>query len=230
MPFDTAHYSARVDVLLRSSPHPDSFGDIFSGPQIDLHIRTLRARQQARVSNEAREQFSWLIYCTLAAWGMHHQRAKMPRFSEFDASVSDVWTDALDLWDVEPPLDAAAWRVLERIFRRLRASITDSTLVANSKTLCHLLPLAVAPIDRNYVLSFFDIPDHWLQYGARDGNRAWNVLQASHEGFYYPLLSRPEFAELQNLWCDHEMSTSPLKLTDNLIVAHESLRRAGNGA
>jgi hypothetical protein len=44
---------------------------------------------------------------------------------------------------------------LEQVYRTLKVSISEATIVAHSKTLAHILPNLIPPIDRQYTVRFF---------------------------------------------------------------------------
>jgi hypothetical protein len=52
---------------------------------------------------------------------------------------------------------------LKACYTALRLSISDATVVVNSKALFHLFPDFIPPIDRQYTVRFFtQLPERWL--------------------------------------------------------------------
>lgn len=136
----------------------------FGGPSVYFHQQALIA--QASDADFLGDRHIEMIYATLASWGMHRMgdpedtKAKMVEFDVFRSSILACQPelsalrkerfDSLTLTRYE-----ALLRGLEDVYGRLRVSISDSTLVAHAKTLAHILPHLIAPIDRQYTVRFF---------------------------------------------------------------------------
>lgn len=65
---------------------------------------------------------------------------------------------ALDLLALSESDYEEALASLSDCYRALKLSISDATIVANSKALFHLLPRLIPPIDRQYTVRFFNQP------------------------------------------------------------------------
>jgi hypothetical protein len=51
---------------------------------------------------------------------------------------------------------------LHSCYRALKLSVSEATIVVNSKALFHVLPQLIPPIDRQYTVRFFtQPPDKW---------------------------------------------------------------------
>jgi hypothetical protein len=91
---------------------------------------------------------------------MGRQAAKVGAFEPFCDSIraerghlQDLWS--LDIRTIAPgDADVVASEVWE-IISSLKVSTSRTTIVAGSKTLHHLLPELVPPIDRQYTFKFF---------------------------------------------------------------------------
>jgi hypothetical protein len=102
------------------------------------------------------------IYATLASWGMHRmgpRGAKLVGFDEFAASIGKQREklfplENLRMQDLTDPEAADVRAVLSDAVQAISASATDSRLVAGTKTLHHLLPDLLPPMDRRYTDGF----------------------------------------------------------------------------
>jgi len=108
-----------------------------------------------------------LIYATLVAWGMHRvgkNGPKMPEFDDFKKSIKNNKTVLKELQDKR--IEVLSFCEFMEIMNKLNAlcfgengisaSITKAKVVSSSKTLAHILPNLVPPIDRQYTARFFD--------------------------------------------------------------------------
>jgi hypothetical protein len=111
----------------------------------------------------ADEHLLELIYAVLPAWGMHrmgNQAAKVGDFEPFTESIRSQAPTLAELWNLDirsvperdaPDVGAVVWEVISS----LTVSTSRTSIVAGSKTLHHLLPDLVPPIDRQYTFQFF---------------------------------------------------------------------------
>ncbi len=134
----------------------------FGGPSVYFHIQAIKEQEKSFLSDRHVE----MIYATLASWGMHKMgnpdktKAKMKGYSEFKKSIllhgdrlrtlSHVGMHSCDRKEYEGRIDE-----LEVVYNDLEVSIAEATIVANSKTLAHILPNLIPPIDRQYTVRFF---------------------------------------------------------------------------
>ena len=193
---------------------------LFSGPSIYFHHRAI-ARRRSHTSVTALladEQFLEYVYAVLPSWGMHRmgpQPAKVGDFGDLVAALRAVAPMLEELWPLHiarlPP--GSTDQVAERIWRviiRLRASTSGTQIVAGSKTLHHVLPDLIPPIDRQYTLRFFT--------GS-------TTLSAGDERAFLAIF--PDLVEIAE--CSHEaidralsrggvLATGPTKVIDNAII------------
>ncbi|HEY6787604.1 MAG TPA: hypothetical protein VI365_09865, partial [Trebonia sp.] len=104
-----------------------------------------------------------------------------------------------------PAVGQRAWQVIATI----RASTSETQIVAGSKTLHHLLPALIPPIDRQYTSRFFtgqkaissgeDAFQQWFSYFAEIGQRCSARIDT--------VITRGGL-----------MATGPAKVIDNAIV------------
>lgn len=107
-----------------------------------------------------------MIYATLASWGMHRMgdpedtKAKIVEFVDFRKSTTNQKEKLKKLIPMRMDSCTAEQYAsyidqLKEIYCGLRVSISDATIVAHSKTLAHLLPNLIPPIDRQHTIRFF---------------------------------------------------------------------------
>lgn len=138
----------------------------FGGPCVYFHEQALRACAEAFLSDRHIE----MIYATLTAWGMHRlgSGTKLVEWNTFAAALRDQkpcleTMRGLRMLELSPEAYSQAIARLKEAYCSLRVSTSAATVVAHSKTLCHILPELVPPIDRSYTLEFFKIWSHKLQ-------------------------------------------------------------------
>ncbi len=124
----------------------------FTTRQLRLHRQTIALRSQANGVGEAIDNDDFLrsLRSTLRAWGLGVRRSKLAPDREFDEAIRSVRAqiealDGLLIDDPALPVDVGEliWRVIESI------EVVDNRakLVAGTKTLHHLLPDLVVPMD-----------------------------------------------------------------------------------
>lgn len=154
----------------------------FSGPSIYFHERAIERRRlhQSAAGLLADERFLEYVYAVLPSWGMHRmgsQAAKVTDFSKLAASlrtaipaIEELWPLDITLLDPEkvPEVARRAWQVIASI----RASTSETQIVAGTKTLHHVLPDLIPPIDRQYTFRFFT-GQKQVQHGDRRAFLEW---------------------------------------------------------
>ncbi len=204
----------------------------FGGPSVYFHIQAIREQETNFLSDRHIE----MIYATLASWGMHRMgdpedtKAKMVDFSDFKQSIENSRDKLQQFYSLR--MDSCTKEQyskhidgLKEIYKTLRVSISDATIVAHSKTLAHIIPNLVPPIDRQYTIRFFtqDNREFFTESGKYKLINLPKDIEAQFTGFkkyscrMKALLDR----------CDHELfminketfNTSFPKIIDNLIMA-----------
>jgi hypothetical protein len=166
----------------------------------------------------------------LSSWGMHRMGSggsKMREFGDFQSSLNAVWPLAIQLQGNTPnELTESDWEGLKSLFCGIRCMATATSLVGNSKVLAHLLPDLVAPVDREYTLTFL----FGNKQITNDLQREWLKLKQILQGFFHPVAQDPLFRAKAHEWLAQsnrfKWDTSQLKILDNLVIGVESLSRA----
>lgn len=151
----------------------------FGGPSVYFHAECLRAGSEAFLSKRHIE----MLYATLTAWGMHRMgdpNATKTKLTEWDCFNDSIVAqrNALQPFRAHRMIRmsetdyADAVLALEPIYHRLNLSVSEATVVVNSKALFHLFPELIPPIDRQYTVRFFKQPiDRW-----RDRNGKFRLI------------------------------------------------------
>lgn len=141
----------------------------FGGPCVYFHDECLRAGAEEFLSRRHVE----MLYATLTAWGMHRMgdptktKTKLTHWERFSGSIlaeRDVLErfrryKMIEMSEIEY---AEAVLALKPTYRRLKLSVSNATVVVNSKALFHLFPDLIPPIDRQYTVRFFtQAPERW---------------------------------------------------------------------
>ena len=139
--------------------------EVFEGPSLYFHLRALERRGSASSAAALLqdELFLEYVYAVLPSWGMHRmgkQHAKVPPFEAFVGALQSCEPQIDQLWDLDitslgdDEVEATGLQ-LWKIIASLRSSTSNSRLVSGSKTLHHVLPRLLPPIDRQYTFRFF---------------------------------------------------------------------------
>lgn len=215
---------SRVDELVRSfSRYAEAFQseNLFTGPSLYFHLRTLELLRESGGPSRAIDSthFVETLYATLTAWGMHRMGpggAKLVEFAKFEEglhragdivrSLETVTILSIGEEDV-PAVSESLWSLLAH----LPVSTSETKIVAASKTVHHLLPELVPPIDREYTLRFF-YNNKPLASGKNDV-----VFREVFARFHQ--IARSCRSEIERLR-GPGMNTSATKIIDNAIVGY----------
>lgn len=201
---------------------------LFTGPSLYFHERAIAARRchASPRSLLADVHFLEYVYAVLPSWGMHRMgasAAKVTEFSQFVASLRSVAPAIGDLWPLRittlAPADVQdVGRRVWTVIAAVRASASETQIVAGSKTLHHVLPDLLPPIDRQYTLMFF-AGHKTMTAGDEQAFAAWFPLLAEIARRCQPTI---DAAAARGDY----MATSPAKVIDNAIVGFAHSRRA----
>jgi len=205
----------------------------FGGPSIYFHVQSIKEQETAFLSDRHLE----MIYATLASWGMHKMgdtKTKMVGFPEFKEAIIRNRNQLQQFYNLG--MDSCSQEQyqeyvdnLRQVYCDLKVSKSKATIVAHSKTLAHILPNLIPPIDSHYTVRFFkqDKKDFFYQSGKRVGKYRTITL---------PQGISKQFDDFKTYCCrikmlfdrsDHQLftidkesfNTSFPKIMDNLIMA-----------
>ncbi len=183
--------------------------------QLELHRRTIALRREhdtaAGALNDRR--FTESLYETLRSWGIGTRASVLVPIDRFTVILRQ-WIPAFEELEGEtidsPPLDRA-WTE-DRIWRLITGvDIVEnkSKLVALSKTIHHILPDLLPPIDRAYTQQFF------LWHPIEFQNQQERVFRSMWRHFVTIAAETDPVAFVGSGW-----RTSRTKVIDNAIVAY----------
>jgi hypothetical protein len=165
------HLVARFAYWLDEYDH----GGPFRKPeQLKWHRNTIDRRLAigSAVASLQDETFLRSLYETLRAWGIGSRESRLRPYQAFADELSrhTNYVSALETFTIDDErLDAGdvgqgVWTLLDRL------SIVDNKakLVSGTKTLHHVLPDLVVPMDRAYTQAFFGWHNPQFQYGQRE--------------------------------------------------------------
>ena len=129
--------------------------------QYELHRRTIDRRLAlgSVVAAVYDDDFTESLYLTLQSWGIGRRRSYLVPLDTFRKRLQGSVDELADLDELaleDPALEArlVAQR-LDRLITELRVVDNEAQIVAGTKTLHHLLPDLVPPMDRAYTGAFF---------------------------------------------------------------------------
>ena len=214
----------RVKQLITDfSDYPGFFDrvDLFTGPSVHFHLKTVAIRQKCKRATKALEndEFYENLYATLTAWGMH----RMGRSATKLADLADIKRslhqqrrciqdlETLTLTNLDREFGREVAEQLWQIIAEITVGVGETKIVAGSKALHHVLPSLLPPIDRQYTIQFF--------YGhGKD-------LAAAGQAVFLEIF--PRFAEIASARkalirrrIGSGMHTSESKVVDNAIVGY----------
>lgn len=142
--------------------------------QFEYHNNTIRIRRTHDSVSEALKDDSFLksLYSTLEAWGLGTRASNLKEFPKFVASLRSKEKQLSDLDNIliddkDLNVSSIMKKLLNLIFS-LDIVDNKAKLVSSTKTLHHILPDLVVPIDRAYTQSFFGWQNPEFQYNQKD--------------------------------------------------------------
>ncbi len=212
-------------------------GNDFGGPSLYFHKRSLEEKNKSFLSDTHIEN----IYATLVAWGMHRMgdtSTKMVDFDVFKNSIinqKDILITLKDYKINDLNLDRNVLiEQLKSICFSFQVSISNSKIVGNSKTLAHILPDLVPPIDRQYTIRFFTNEPRSAENtkGLFKNLSDFKNIDEEKKYFDHILIKTFDFVNHiftdKNVILDGNFNTSYPKIFDNFIMTY--VKREKNGA
>jgi hypothetical protein len=181
--------------------------------QLEHHQETIRRRRELGSARVALGDgaFLWSLYKTLKAWGIGSQASKLRPFEDFVTALAAksheiAELDGISLEQDGLKMDILIWQLWDLI---LTVDIVGnaSKLVACSKTLHHILPDLVVPMDRRYTRVFFGWPGPKFQYDQ------FTCFGEAFRAFHQVSTSVRPSQYAGTIW-----NTSLTKVIDNAIV------------
>ncbi len=166
-----------------------------------------------------------MIYATLTAWGMHRlgkKGAEMPDYKCFRCSILNCKEKLEELRGesireiakmekgYKEKMDTIIDKLEDLVFNEIFASKTDSHLVSSTKTLAHILPDLVPPMDRSYTKKHFGKSMQNTNQQKKMFRFVMNALWSVYQD--------KEVRKIALAYCQKHPSVSLPKLFDNAII------------
>lgn len=206
-----------------------SLGKKFGGPSTYFHQECIKAGKENYLGDRHIE----MLYATLTAWGMHRMgdiektKAKLVDFEKFKKTILDKKKELFRLKNIDLSDLEEYKSEIKYIFLNLKISISNALVVANSKTMYHLLWDLIPPIDREHTIRFFIIDkdrfknDNGKMRGIgvpsdleKQFNLFWGIIIMIKE-----ISESKEFSSLRITSNGEGFDSSKPKIVDDLIMA-----------
>ncbi len=183
--------------------------------QIELHRQTIIIRRDHATAAGALGDWQFIesLYLTLRSWGIGTRASVLVPIEQFGETLQD-WTPAFEELDGLPIDDPDLDEVItaDRLWRMISGMDivkNNSKLVALSKTIHHVLPELLPPIDRAYTQKFFLWQPEEFQYQQE------RVFRSMWRHFVRIAAATEPASFVGSGW-----RTSRTKVIDNAIVAY----------
>lgn len=196
------------------------------GPSVYFHHKAIEyARNEKKFLKYRHLEY---IYATLASWGMHRMGdagAKMPNFKDFKSSIKahKPFFDKVKSKTINNISHEEFEEILDKLKticfgqKPIQATTSVSKLVSSTKTLAHILPDLVPPIDRQYTLQFFyGTKNHPINTND-DGQKVFEYVMR----YMYDLYRKNEGFKnlaLNTLTEGGDFCSSLPKIFDNVVI------------
>jgi hypothetical protein len=201
---------------------PDNFK---KGPSVYFHHKAIECARNEEFLEDRHLEY---IYATLASWGMHRMGdagAKMPDFEDYfkKSILTENNKEIYEKWrgktvdDISDSNLTDLIKDMTHVCFSIEATEGKSKLVSSSKTLAHILPDLVPPIDRQYTLQFFyGTKNHPINTND-DGQKVFEYVMR----YMYDLYRKNEGFKnlaLNTLTEGGDFCSSLPKIFDNLVI------------
>ncbi|MGE0875313.1 MAG: hypothetical protein AB7O31_11655 [Burkholderiales bacterium] len=188
--------------------------------QLEFHVETIRLRRElgSAIAAVRDDRFLHSLYQTLNAWGIGRRASRLIPEAEFAAALRAKETEIaeLDRESLEAPnlnVEATCRRVW-KLVDELGIIQNDTRIVSGTKTLHHLLPDLVTPMDREYTQKFFLWHNPQFQY---DQARKFQVI--------FQAFADVARAVMPSQFITGGWNSSPTKVIDNAVVGFVTLEQ-----
>jgi hypothetical protein len=168
------------------------------------------------------DRFTELLHSTLQAWGIGRRGSRLAPLDAFRQALSDrapelAQLDQLTLED--PSLEIfEVTKVLDRLVQKLGVVDNQARIVAGTKTLHHLLPDLVPPMDRAWTGAFFG-------WRLDPQNHQTEIFGRAFSGLYGVAVATRPSRLVGAGW-----RTSLTKILDNAVIGYCQLYGIGGTA
>jgi hypothetical protein len=190
--------------------------------QYEFHRQTIDRRRILGSVGAAihDEQFTELLYETLQHWGIGRRASRIAPLSEFRLTIASHETQLLELEPLTIELlagrELSTSKAVDSVISGLSVVDNRARIVAGTKTLHHLLPDLVPPMDRAWTGAFF----------------GWSVLDPQDNQNLILEEAFSAFAEIASVTHPSRLvgagwRTSSTKVLDNALIGYCKLQGIG---
>jgi hypothetical protein len=220
---------ARIDMLISGFDHYVGVYDTtvpFSGRQFELHRMTIERRRAVGSVQEAvhDDSFTDLLHATLRSWRIGQRASRLAPLAEFRSRLQERASELRELEHLQLerlPLAVQATTTLaiDRLISELGVVDNRARIVAGTKTLHHLLPDLVPPMDRAWTGAFF----------------GWSLLdpqknQSTILGEAYEAFAEIARTERPSRLVGEGWRTSSTKVIDNAVIGYCKVNGIGGAS
>lgn len=210
---------ARLDGLVAEFDHcVDHYDGLYPFTRVgqyERHRETIERRRAVGSVELAVEddRFTELLHSTLQAWGIGRRASRLAPLDEFRRRLHDRAPDLKELEGTileDPSLDVSeVTKVLYGLIDELGVVDNRARIVAGTKTLHHLLPDLVPPMDRAWTGAFFS----WRLLDPQD--RQAEIFTRAYAGLFEVAV-----ATLPSRLVGIGWRTSLTKILDNALIGY----------
>ena len=217
-----------------------SMPEDFGGPSIYFHEQAIIAAREKQFFVKDRKKFKEhlkMVYAVLPAWGMHRMGETDTKIIPYDQFCENIYNHihnpdynnlvcryrSGELTLVNAEADEVAGFILS-----LKVSASEARLVSSSKTLHHIFPDLIPPVDRAYTIRFMTQKTPFDKKNA-----VYNINSKSEPWFAKTFLEQIQSFLNEDKQRKHTIkllskkgngfNTSIPKVLDNLIIAFVKL-------
>ncbi|MEK6757980.1 MAG: hypothetical protein AABX88_02525 [Nanoarchaeota archaeon] len=189
----------------------------FGGPSTYFHLECIKAGKKEYLGGRHIE----MLYATLTAWGMHRMgdiektKAKLVEFEEFKKTILDNKEKLNRLKNVSLINLDQYKEEIKDLFLNLKVSISNALIVANSKTMYHLLWDLIPPMDREHTIYFFKKNKLVPKDSEKQFDLFWEILIKIKK-----IILSKEFQSLNIETTNKGFFKSKPKIADDLIMTY----------
>lgn len=192
------------------------------------HEKVLRQIRKEKEISKLVIQDSFLqdVYNVLKSFGMGSRSAKIKNLQEFKNTIlqnkdeiiflSQYELENLSIQDFESLKEPAL-----KLFKSMEIMESHARLVGFSKTMAHLVPDLIPPIDRQKIHLFFYGHTNLPHEVGSEANRFWEILS-----YFFEICKEVKISK--NNWKLEGFNSSVPKIIDNAIWGFMSLNRNKN--
>ena len=218
----------KFEAILKSMPSD------FGGPSIFFHEQAISIAKEGKYFVNDRQKLAEhlkMVYAVLPAWGMHRMGdtdTKIIHYRDFCDNIYDHLERHGDLVrrykQGALTIENANAKEIADFILSLQVSVSDARLVSSSKTLHHIFPHLIPPIDRAYTIRFMKQEPKFNRGSVPINDENWFAETFINRMQSFLIEDKQRKNRIRKLSENgNEFNTSIPKILDNLIIAFVKL-------